>query len=879
MPELPELLAPAGSMEALRGAIENGADAVYLGGTRFGARQYASNFDLDELAQAVQYAHQRNVAVYVTVNTLLHDRELEELTDYARQLYLAQVDALIIQDLGVLRRLRTLFPDWELHGSTQMTVSNVEGAAFLAQEGLNRIVLARELSLTEIQKITELPNIEVEVFVHGALCICYSGQCLMSSLIGGRSGNRGRCAQPCRLTYDLVDEEGQNLIDGKKVGHHLLSPRDIKTIEHLPALIAAGVKSLKIEGRMKKPEYVATVVHQYRQALDRALEGSFQVLEEEERRLHQIFNRSFSPSYLQGNPGQDLMSYKRPNHRGFYIGRVRSSDYKQNLVHIDLDETLSLEDEIEAWVSKGGRTTTAVKEMTVAEEKREKALPGEVVTLSWQGAFRTGDRVFKIYDHELMNWARQSYQRPSLLSRIPLVGQVTAQVGLPLTVTYCDGEGNKGQASTEDVVQIALKRPLTEEVLREQLGRLGTTAFSLESLECQLDSAAMVPLRQLNEVRRQAIAELEKNRAERFTNPALDEEIWRQNLRKIQKPSPLAQNDTVTVEAGKRLSSKPSAKPSGKASSGPLLSVTVEGLAAVQSAIEGGADEIYLSTEGFRHRRPFQVGEEKKALELCSKSGLQAVVALPQLYRVEQEKEVEAIISRWYSAGARTFLIANLGYLPLLRTLSLTGADLQIRADYPLWVMNTEAASFLREQGLDSFTLSPELAWIQIEKMMQVTAPKKGLTAKDFEMIIHGSLNMMISEYCAAGALLGERSNQKACNKPCLRHKELYLQDRMNFRFPIYVDAFCRMHLMNAKDLALIEKLPQLAQLGLGRLRIEGRTESPAWIKKVTTIYSQALKLWRTGKLQDQHLQKAVTELTSCHQAGYTKGHLFRGVE
>ncbi|QGG48787.1 DUF3656 domain-containing U32 family peptidase [Heliorestis convoluta] len=857
MPELPELLAPAGSMDALRAAIENGADAVYLGGTRFGARHYASNFDMDELAEAVSYAHQRHVAVYVTVNTLLHDGEMEELPRYARQLYEASVDALIVQDLGVLRLLRKLFPHWELHSSTQMTVSNVESALLLAQEGVRRIVLARELSLPEIAEISKVPGIETEVFVHGALCISYSGQCLMSSLIGGRSGNRGRCAQPCRLTYNLVDQKGQNLVDIKKVGHHLLSPKDIKTIEHLPALIEAGVRSLKIEGRMKKPEYVATAVRQYRQALDRALEGkSFYVKKEEERALQQIFNRGFSPSYLEGNLGEDLMSYKRPNHRGLYIGRIKKIDSKQSLVHLDLAEELTQGDEIEAWVSKGGRSVTAVKQLTVQGEEREKAFPREVAILPWKGTFREGDRVFKIYDSELVTWARQSYQRPSTLRRIPLQGTVTVQVGMPLTVTYRDGEGHQGQACTEEVVQVANKRPLTVEVLQEQLGRLGTTAFVLETLEAQLDEGAMIPLRQLNEVRRQAIAELEKRRSEKFLKPLIDEESWQRHLRSLSQ----AKKGITRTKVH------------------PLLTLAVEGLPALRAALRSGADEVYLGTEGFRHGQPFRKGEEAKALQLCQEANVKAIVALPRLYRAEEQKKIVHIIERWYEAGARAFLVANLGYLPLLRALP-DAEKVEIRADYPLWVMNAEAALFLQEHGLKHYTISPELSWIQIEHMFSVVASRKGLDPGAFEMIVHGPLPMMVSEYCVAGVLLGGRNKSQRCNSPCQIHKELYLQDRMNYKFPLYVDAFCRNHLMNAKDLALLDKLPQLVKLGFGRLRIEGRTKSPQWIGDVTTLYRQILTEWQKGKLQDHHLEKSLSQLALYHLPGYTKGHLYRGVE
>ncbi|MCE5286753.1 MAG: U32 family peptidase, partial [Pelosinus sp.] len=255
-----ELLAPVGSQEALIAAVESGADALYMAGKSFGARAYAPNFDEEELAAAVRFAHLRSVSVYITVNTLIDDSEIPALISYLEYLYKIGVDAILVQDVGVAELAQQVVPDLPLHASTQMTIYNLAGVEFLQKLGFTRVVLAREVSLADIKYICQNTDVEIEVFMHGALCVCYSGQCLMSSMIGGRSGNRGRCAQPCRLPYTLVDNKGQDVLDGKDAGEYLLSPRDLNTLELLPELIDAGVTSFKIEGRMKRPEYVAVVV-------------------------------------------------------------------------------------------------------------------------------------------------------------------------------------------------------------------------------------------------------------------------------------------------------------------------------------------------------------------------------------------------------------------------------------------------------------------------------------------------------------------------------------------------------------------------------------------------------------------------------------------
>ena len=358
-----ELLAPAGTKEAFLAAIANGANAVYLAGKKFGARAYASNFEEDELAEVIRHAHLKNMQVHVAVNTIVDRDELPQLREYLSFLYDVGADAVLLQDLGAVRLAKEIVPQMPLHASTQMTVHNIAGVQALEELGFSRVVLARELSIPEIREICKKSRVEIECFVHGALCVCYSGQCLMSSMIGGRSGNRGRCAQPCRLPYTLVDAQGNDVL-GDTAGNFLLSPRDLNAIELIPQLLDAGIDSLKIEGRMKRPEYVATIVHTYRKAIDHHLGVRREAVDDADRaHLAQVFNRDFTTAYMEKRQGRYMMSDRRPNNRGLLIGRVTAYDRSSHMVTVKLSEGLSVRDQVDFWVKVGGRVSVEIEHL------------------------------------------------------------------------------------------------------------------------------------------------------------------------------------------------------------------------------------------------------------------------------------------------------------------------------------------------------------------------------------------------------------------------------------------------------------------------------------------------------------------------------------
>ncbi|MFV0518150.1 MAG: peptidase U32 family protein [Aminipila sp.] len=489
MRNIPELLAPVGGMGQLKAAVENGADAVYLGGKLMNARINADNFDDETLKEAVEYAHLRNVKVYITMNVLLKDSELEEALDYAKTLYEIGADAIIVQDLGFASLLQKRLPSMKIHLSTQGTVYNLSGAKAAKALGFERVVLAREVSLHEMKNITKANLIETEVFVHGALCICYSGQCQMSRILGGRSGNRGLCAQPCRLAFDSEDENT-----------HLLSPKDLCAIDYLQELCDAGVSSLKVEGRMKSPEYVAIVTGIYRKYLDKYKEQGEYVVQQEDRiKLEQIFNRGkFTSGYMEGNPGEELMSTELSKHQGVYIGKVIGAA-QRSLIDIELEDKLSIGDGIEI---------------------RNKNMPGNIVTYLKQlkgntvrigdikGTVFPGDKVYKISDKVLLEEAKKSYEGQSSIEKqgykkIPVEVIFKAGLGKKAELVLIEGE-NHVTSQSEQIVEKAVNKPITEELISKQLNKTGDVPFRIENINFDIDDNISMPMSAINQMRREA---------------------------------------------------------------------------------------------------------------------------------------------------------------------------------------------------------------------------------------------------------------------------------------------------------------------------------------------------------------------------------------
>ncbi|MDO4541720.1 MAG: DUF3656 domain-containing protein [Bacillota bacterium] len=825
----PELLLPAGKFEALKAAVANGADAVYLSGVSYGARAGAGNFNDEEMKKALMLCHSCGVKVYVTMNTLLKDDEVAAALDYVKFLYDLGTDALIVQDMALAGAVKKLLPAFALHGSTQMTIHNVHTAQWAYEFGLKRVILAREMTLEEIRKIHEaVPKLELEVFAHGAICICYSGQCLMSSLIGGRSGNRGYCAQPCRLAYQLWDDY-YGCLSGEP--SHLLSPKDLNTLNDLKELAEAGVSGFKIEGRMRRPEYVASVGKAYRNALD-AIDDDGAISPLDEAMVEQVFNREFTQAYLHGNIGADMMSYNRPNNRGVLLGRVKSVNGK--VVTLELTKELSIGDGIEVWVKVGGRVGCTVSDIRVNKTKVSKAYPGQEAEINLPGRIAKGDRVFKTYDSLLMSAAAASYE--NFVEDIPLSFKVKAEIGKPLYVAAKDALGHEVEAQPGYIVEKAQKTPTDEAMIKKQLSRLGGSGYSLAAVEVEAGDAIIIPVSILNRARRDIVDKLTQeifNRYPKVTNHCYVE----------------AKNRYLTVTKEK------------KKRNVPKLSVKVRDIYQAQAAVEAGAEEIIFAPHfGLE---PMKDEDWRVLKALNEKYPELLIFALPRVCQDSKFKTLDNDIKKALAMCLTRFMVGQTG-------------DIYLKNEYPEIegffgefsqnVLNKYAAKELYDLGFTSVTASLELTAEGLSAL--------STTAGDKSVIVHGPLPMMISRHCLIGAALGKDKNKVPCGAPCFG-RPLYLKDRMSMLFPVLGDKYHNFYVYNCRELALIDELNSLTHFQTWR--IEGQFYDIGSLKEIISLYLTGREqVLSKGEYQKELL---LTELKSYSRQGFTKGHFYRGVK
>lgn len=859
-----ELLAPAGTREALVAAIESGANAVYLAGNMFGARAYADNFDEEGMKEAVRLAHLRGVQIHVTVNTIVDDSELPQLREYLRFLDSAGVDAVLVQDLGVAKLVQETVPHLPMHASTQMTVHNLDGVLALQKLGFSRVVLSRELTLDAIRHICANSDVEIEVFVHGALCVCYSGQCLMSSIIGGRSGNRGRCAQPCRLPYELVDENDKNLL-GDSAGKYLLSPRDIKGIDLLPQLMDAGVASLKIEGRMKRPEYVAIVVNNYRKAIDSHYAGKFEVTEEQQKQLLQIFNRDFTTAYLEKKQGRNMMSDRRPNNRGLMLGRVLYYDRDSKRAVLKLSGALAENDQVDFWVKVGGRVTATIKDMRLVEMKNngksgkkgkknndnsamQKALTyGKAVTVAENGMTVSfpvdnpvyeSDRAFKVYDAELMTWAAGFYNSGAPVRRVAVDVTVEASIGQPLHITMTDADGNIAEGFTDFIGEKAQKRPLSRETVEKQISRLGTSIYELRNLTTDINGEVMVPVSEINEARRKAVEMLDDLRLAKYAENARKAPVFGNIYNKIGNEA----DDEQAVKSDET-----------------QLSVAVDNLEKLQTAISAGADIIIFGGDSYSHEY-LTVDMYQRAAFMAHKAGRRIYFNtsritrdgdLPALHRF-----LENIAKGEKNLLPDAFMVHNIGTAEAVGRLT----EIPVHVDYSLISYNHKTIEFWKQQGAVGITLSPELNFTQIENIV-----KKNKGELPLECMVEGNLELMVSEYCCTGSFMGGLDTGK-CGAPCVNSgKKFFLKDRKGVKFPLVMDQSCHMHLLNGNRLSMLPHAMKFRKLGISAIRIDGRFMENGELRKIIGSYKKYMQYDDEVELKEAD--------------NITRGHYFRGVE
>lgn len=757
-----ELLSPVGDFECLQAAVQNGADSVYLGGSAFNARASASNFDNDNLKKAIRYAKLRNIKINFALNTLVKDDEFNDAIKLAEYVYSLGADAIIVQDLGLAKYIINNMPKMNVHGSTQMTIHNLQGVLALEKLGFKRVVLSRELSLSEIEYICNNSNIEIEVFTHGALCISYSGQCLFSSTIGARSGNRGRCAQPCRLPYELIDEENNSLDKG-----YLLSPRDLCSLEYIPDLIKAGVTSFKIEGRMKTPEYVAVVTSIYRKYIDLALsDKDYKVDKEDIKRLMQVFNRGgFSTGNLNDEENLNYVYKEKPNNMGLYVGNVSSFNKNKGLITFKTSETLSIGDSIS--LEKESHKYTVTERMK-NKQNIEKANIGDLITIGrMKGNISLGDKIYKLSSKSLSKAISEYYK--SEHKKAPLSCAITIKKGHPLTLkvkSLDDGIYSSMEVIKEiDVTPIdAISNPISKERIIEQLSKTTDTPFEFTKIEVDLDDNTYLPkISAINSLRRDCLQELE--------NLA---------IKKFERISPNCQNTAgLNIVHSKHknntssnIQNTPSNEPNVASSNPekPSISLLLNDLNPSYDYTELlDVDKIYIPLKFFNKKEMTELIKK-----LSSKSEL--YVYMPTIVKDNYRNIIYNSLDKFIKEFNIKGIIAS--NLASINSLKKYMGKLNLIGNYTLNVFNSRSIIELAKLNINMVTLSPELDEISLKNLCS-TSPIPT------EIMVYGKLPVMNMGYCLLGS-----SNKcfPKCKMRCKTSSKYYIQDRLGYKFRIVPD-------------------------------------------------------------------------------------------
>lgn len=768
-----ELLAPVGSFEALKAAVQNGANAVYLGGKDFSARASANNFDRDELREAVKYAHIRDVQVFVTANTLIKQNEIHDFIEYAKFLYDIDIDAIILQDIGMAKLIKTELPDFEIHASTQMVAHSLEDVKYLESVGFDRVVLAREVKVDEIKYICDNCKADIEVFVHGALCVCYSGQCLMSSMIGNRSGNRGRCAQPCRQKYELIDVYSGEVINSN--GDYLLSPRDLSTIQEIDKIIDAGVHSLKIEGRMKRPEYVATVIGSYRNSIDEYLDtNKLNVSDETMSDLYTIFNRKFTKGLLLGEVGKDVMNSEIPNNQGLYIGKVLDHNKRTKRLKIMLENTLKKGDGI----NLGGGT---IGRILKNGEPHNIGYKGELIELDFVGEAKRGQVVFKTSDSELMDRVQSTFKQDKELVKSIIDAQVTIKLGQNPILTLSDEKGNSVTIEGDKIVEEAMKVALNKEKIEQQMQKLGNTPYVLRNTDIILDDNVSLPISILNQMRRDCIELLNKERV-KIKN--------RNHKNKKLKYNPIK----VKREESEKISAK------------------VKNLEQLQGALECGIDTIYYE----------DVITLEEALKLGMKFNAKVIYSAPRIIRHKEYKQLE----KANELGVGAVQVGIWGALDYFK-------NKELNIDYYLNAFNSETINYFKEIGAKNLCISQELNIYEIKETLKYTDI-------NIEAVVYGYTPLMITEYCPMGVIV--RDCKKDKRAAICKQSTYALKDFKEEQYRISQDIFCRSTIYNSKVTCMLDNLQELNEIGINIFRLDFTLEEKDHVKAVIEAYQEVLK-------------------------------------
>ncbi len=754
-----DLLSPVGNFDCLKAAVQNGANSVYFGADLFSARAYASNFDLKELEKAIIYAKTRGVKTNLTLNTLIKDDEFDDAFELAKKAYEFGIDAIIVQDLGLAKQLINHFPDLDIHASTQMTVHNLQGVLKLQELGFKRVVLSRELSLQEIEYICKNSDVEIECFIHGALCISYSGQCLFSSMVGARSGNRGKCAQPCRLPYQLMENDIE--IDKG----HLLSTRDLCGLDYIPSLINAGVTCLKIEGRMKNPEYVATVTRIYRKYIDLAEKSFFQndykVDESDRKILLQAFNRGMSSTgHLSDEPNRNLIFKDKPNNMGLFLGKVQKYNKNKGYITVKLQEPIEIGDTVSLEKESGSYN---ISELMIKDKNIKDTKIGQTVTIGrMKGNINLGDNIYKISSKKLNSIAHESINGEhrkvplncaiSIKHNEPLKIRIKYDTNLSKSSSYLDIYSNLDISYSSNVMpEIAQNRPLEKDTVIAQINKTTDSIFEFANINVDLDSDIFLPKfsATLNELRRNVL------------NLAYDFAVSN-----VKRNSLDCSPDTIDSNC----------KVNGNTNSSKTISVLLNIL---------NTDFDYSNLEGFNNvyipLKYFTIKKYNEILKVLEQK-FNVYIYMPTIiksnYRNLFFNNIEKTISNYDIKG---FVISNISNLKLLENV-LTCNDFELIANYTFNIFNLYSVNELKNLDINRFTVSPESTKEIIDNLCNSSLCCNYLPS---ELIVYGKTPLMNMNYCVLG-----KTNKcyPTCSSKCMSGNSYYLKDRLNMKFRILFD-------------------------------------------------------------------------------------------
>ncbi len=771
-----ELLSPVGNFECLKAAVQNGANSVYFGADTFSARAFATNFSLEDLEKAIQYAKLRGVKTHLTLNTLVTDSEFDIAMDIAKHAYECGIDAIIVQDLGLAMKLMKEFPDLPIHGSTQMTVHNLNGALELQALGFKRVVLARELSVNEIDYICKNTNMEIETFIHGALCISYSGQCLFSSMLGGRSGNRGKCAGPCRLPFELI-ENHKTINSG-----YLLSTRDLCGLEYIPDLIQAGVKSFKIEGRMKSAEYVATVTRIYRKYIGLALSANDYIIDENDKKeLLQVFNRGMSSSgHLSNEANRNLVFKEKPNNMGLFLGKVQKYNQKKGYITVKLNEPISIGDTISLEKEQGVYTISELMD-TNMKNIRFTEIGQTVVIGRMKGNIKLGNQIYKMSSKKLNLLAQSSCAKEN--RKVLFNCHIVIKENEPITITVTSASNlelykDLNIQYISDIIPLKAKtRPIDKNTIISQFSKTGSTPYAFKTLDIDLDYNVFIPkLSTLNDLRRTILqmVEMYAIKAMKRSLPKLDKSKNKDKDKDIDivKDKTYDKNEITFHHqdvAHKDSISAPS-YPMKKTKLSLLLNILHK-------------DYDYSQLHGFENvyipLKYFSMKDYQDILHILDEK-FNLYIYMPTIiksnYKNLLSNNIENTLSNYHIKG---FVISNICNIKLLHSLFVDlDIDLELITNYTFNVYNAHTIHELKNLGICRYTISPELNREMISNLCICTDLSN-------ELIVYGRTPLLNMNYC----LLGETDKcYPTCKQRCITSNTYYLKDRLHMNFRILPD-------------------------------------------------------------------------------------------